>query len=268
VATLSASAIKHVLIALNAAQEAQRSLDAALAIAQSLGAELSGLFVEDVNLLRLAQLPFARETDVSTAASRPIESAHIKRTLQQQAAQLERSLGEAAQRLQVNWSFQVVQGELLAAALSRQADLMVLGSGLGSRTLRLPEKGATAARGSVLAPWDASPAGERALAVAAALALHQGRELIILVPAAGHADFVRGRAEAQHCLRQRSCPVRYVQRERADADTMARLVRELGAGCLVIAHGTQTAPEETVARLLARIDCPLIVSKDGESLER
>ncbi|MBK7177644.1 MAG: universal stress protein [Chloroflexi bacterium] len=53
--------IQRILVALDASPHSLAALEAAIDLAERLDAELQGLFVEDINLLRLAQLPFARE---------------------------------------------------------------------------------------------------------------------------------------------------------------------------------------------------------------
>ena len=53
--------IQRILVALDASTDSLAALDAAAKLAQCLQAELVGLFVEDVNLLYMAGLPFTRE---------------------------------------------------------------------------------------------------------------------------------------------------------------------------------------------------------------
>lgn len=51
------------------------SLAAATALAERVGAELVGIFIEDMDLLRFAALPFAREICFATAQRRRLEGA-------------------------------------------------------------------------------------------------------------------------------------------------------------------------------------------------
>jgi hypothetical protein len=60
-----ASQPARVLLALEGAEPAVEPLFAATQLARGLRAELAGLFVEDVALLRLAALPFTREVGLS-----------------------------------------------------------------------------------------------------------------------------------------------------------------------------------------------------------
>ncbi len=55
------TAIQRILLALDASPQSVAALDTATELAGRLGAELTGLFVEDTDLLRMAALPFAAE---------------------------------------------------------------------------------------------------------------------------------------------------------------------------------------------------------------
>ena len=165
------------------------ALDAAARLAEQMEAELLGLFVEDVNLLRLAGLPFAREVGLTLAHARPLASADMERALRAQALRAQQALEQAATRLSVRCSFRVVRGqvteELLAAA--EEADLVAIG--LSRQTLSRARPGTTAGamaagtkrpmlflprdatvRPPVMVIYNGSAAGERALALAMRLA--------------------------------------------------------------------------------------------------
>ena len=108
-----------------------RALDAVAEAAAALEAELLGLFLEDVDLLHFAGLPFAREIGAS-ARARGLDLETMERRLRSQAEEARRALAAAAQGRRVRWSFRVERGSLPARvhrALS-DADLVVL---LGER---------------------------------------------------------------------------------------------------------------------------------------
>lgn len=212
-------------------------------------------------MLRLAELPFARETDLSTAASRPIESAQIKRALRQQAAQLERLLGEAAQRLRLSWWFSVVQGQLLDAAQACEADLMVLGSAFAPMRLSPSTQRRHSSRGSVLALYDASPETERALTAAAALAAHQHAELRVLVVACDTKGCVARQARAQQWLARAGGSAHFIRILSADLEHLPRIVREQHADYVVVPNNSTLLQAAGLDLLLARAGCPLILSR-------
>ena len=121
--------IRRILVALDASPHSQAALEAASELADVLKAELVGIFVEDVNLLHLAGLPFAREVGYPSGTDRPLDSPSMERELRIQAEQVRQTLAGVAVRRQIRWSFRVVRGqvatELLIAA--QEADLLALG---------------------------------------------------------------------------------------------------------------------------------------------
>lgn len=116
------------------------SLAAASALAERVGAELVGIFIEDVDLLRFAALPFAHEVCFATAQRRRLEVPAIERSLREHAAEAERAFAGTAALTAVRRSFRIARGlasrELLAAAIGaagaaamRDLRLVLLGDG-------------------------------------------------------------------------------------------------------------------------------------------
>ena len=181
--------IRRILVALDASPHSQAALEAASELADVLKAELVGIFVEDVNLLRLAGLPFAREVGYPSGTDRPLDSASMEREIRIQAEQARQTLASVAVRRQIRWSFRVVRGQVATELLSaaQEADLLVLGRASWALT-RQVRLGATAAwlwlrrraqccccnMATICQPvqlvYDESPAARQALATAAQLA--------------------------------------------------------------------------------------------------
>jgi hypothetical protein len=92
-------------------------------------AELIGLFVEDVDLIHFAGLPFASEVGYVSAARRTLDVNAMERSLRALAREAHDALRAAAVERSARWSFRVTRGsapaELLAAA--QDADLVILG---------------------------------------------------------------------------------------------------------------------------------------------
>jgi nucleotide-binding universal stress UspA family protein len=120
--------IRRILVALDSMLASEKSLTETARLAARWEAELCGLFVEDINLLHLAGLPFARETGFSIALTRQIGAEEMERALRARATQARCLLEKTATRESVRWSFRVVRGkveeELSAAA--EEADLVAL----------------------------------------------------------------------------------------------------------------------------------------------
>jgi nucleotide-binding universal stress UspA family protein len=137
--------VRRILVALDGSLESRAALAAAERLGVAAGAELSGIFVEDIELLRLAGLPFAREAGVSSGVFRRLETTDIERRFRVAAERARETLREAALTGGLSSSFRVARGrvipELLAAA--EEADVVATGkrSGHGPAGRRL---GATA----------------------------------------------------------------------------------------------------------------------------
>jgi hypothetical protein len=70
-------------------------------------AELLGLFIEDVELLRFAGFPFAAEVGFPSAAKRAVDVALLERQMRAQARALEDALAEILGPAPEGWRFRV-----------------------------------------------------------------------------------------------------------------------------------------------------------------
>ncbi|MCC6457413.1 MAG: universal stress protein [Caldilineaceae bacterium] len=127
---------RRIVVALDASSYSLAALRAAAEVAALLDVDLEGLFIEDINILRLCGYPFTQEIGSYTGASRHLENAAVERQLRTLAAVIQQAMSQVALKTPVRWSLQVRRGpvidELLAAA--QDADLMSLGrSGQGRR---------------------------------------------------------------------------------------------------------------------------------------
>jgi hypothetical protein len=125
---------RRVIVAIDAGAPLDRAaLETAAGIAGRIEGELAGLFVENVDLLHLAALPFTREIGLTSIASREIDVARMERSLRAVAGEAHRLLEAVAARARVRWSFNVTRGVLaeeLAGAAAR-ADLVLVPCGRG-----------------------------------------------------------------------------------------------------------------------------------------
>jgi nucleotide-binding universal stress UspA family protein len=277
--------IRRILVALDTSQHSLAALQAAVELAARLKAELVGLFVEDINLLRLAGLPFAREIRYPSAIVQQLDSPRLEQELKAQGAQARRALAAVAEQAQVAWSFRVVRGqvtaEVLAAAL--EADLLSLGISswpsvrrgrLGStastvaaeapRTVLLLQRG-DKIRPPVLVAYDGSPATRRALAMAVRLlqTVEQAERLplTVLILAGEEALETRQRLEQEVItwLQQRGLQASYRWLTGADMPHLAEAVFMEKGGLLVLAGESPLIEAKTLQTLLDKIDCPILL---------
>lgn len=270
--------IRRILIALDASTTSLAALQAATELAALLEAELLGLFVEDVNLIRLANLPFARVIGFSSASARPIDQRQMTRALRAEANRARRALIAATEQTEVQASFRVVQGqvavELLTAA--QDADLLILGrvsrpltrrSRLGSTARRivlqaprpvLLAAGSLQAGGSVVVVHDGSALGRRAVKLAALIAGSQ-TPLAVVFLAEEAETAARLTKETVRWLEQTDTDAVYRRVEQADIDSLTDLAREVDCGLLVLPGNSEKLSEATVDQLLDATDCSVLL---------
>jgi nucleotide-binding universal stress UspA family protein len=138
-APISTAEVEYILVALDMSPHSEAALAAAAELAAALHIELRGLYVEDINLLRLCGLPFGIEYGSFTAKPRRIEQNHLEREFRMQASLLRKIVADIAGQNRISWSFHVVRGgvtdQLLEAATSaRLLSLGRVGRSPGKRT--------------------------------------------------------------------------------------------------------------------------------------
>jgi len=135
------SKIRRILLPVDLSRDSLAAVGVAFNLAAALGGEISGLFIEDAELLRAASLPFLREIGSSSGISREIDHADIERRLRAVAHQARAKLSQTGKDLQVRSCFRVARGDVSSEILTAcgEADLVVLGkSGWSADTCHRP----------------------------------------------------------------------------------------------------------------------------------
>jgi len=275
----STTQMRRLLVAVDASQQSLMALEAAADLAASLKAELRGLFVEDIELLRIADLPVVREVLYPCGTGAHIDSDRMERQLRAQASQARQALTSICQKRHIRWSFNTVRGnvksEILAAAT--EADLLILGR--VSRPLMRPVHiGSTARaaiqdasssvllthtsrkiRSPVVTIFHASPCGQRTLAMAIHLAQKTGGYLTILLPseAAGEPARRSVRTQASELLRRRKLMVRYRRVADTGIATIEQAIDSEASGVVVLSE-CLLPPNETQT-LLENLERPVLL---------
>jgi nucleotide-binding universal stress UspA family protein len=271
--------IQRILVALDASPHSLAALEAAAELAARFRAELLGLFVEDVNLLRLAKLPFAQEVGFFSATRRRLDARQVERQLRAQAGRSRRALTVTAGRARVPWAFRVARGvvvpELLFAA--SEADLLILGKAgwslaggkrLGSTAravlaeapcLAMVLQHGVRLRLPVLVVYDGSPLAQKALAMAVALIQGTGDRLTVLILAEGPAAAQRLQTQAAAWLQAQGVEARCRSLTEATVSRLAQLVRLERCGTLVLPARSSLLHHEVLLELLGEIRAPVLL---------
>jgi nucleotide-binding universal stress UspA family protein len=270
---------RRILVALDATAASAAALDAAATLAARMDADLSGLFVEDLNLLRLADLPFASELDLVSGNVRRLAAPDMALRLRAQAERARTLLARAAGRRGRSWAFRVARGhvatELVTAAID--VDLIALGTGT-ARLVRARRVGSTAqavmarAAGSLLlvpqgahvmprvaALFDDSPSADRTLRLAATLASYADGELTVLIPMADAARVRHLRESVAVRLAIPEATLRCHTINASAAGQLGTLMRTERIGTLVLAVDTDALDAGSVGALLEGTECAVLL---------
>ncbi|MBM4429906.1 MAG: universal stress protein [Chloroflexi bacterium] len=271
--------IRRILVALDASQHSLVALETAAELAARLEAELVGLFVEDINLLRLAELPFAQELGIFSATGRRLDTQQVERQLQAQAERARRALATRAERAHVRWSFQVTRGvvapQLLIAA--SEADLLILGrtSGSVSRSTRAGSTARAMAVGAtcpalvmtqvarlrlpLLLLYDGSPSAQKAVAVAAGLVRGEDRHLIVFILTDSPEQAQGLKQQVSQWLQERGLVARYRLVPGVSVGRLREMIETEGCGTLVLPAQTACLENEELLSLMEELELPMLI---------
>jgi hypothetical protein len=101
---------ESVLLTVDSESYALTTVDLAVDMAASLKSRIQGLFIEDEDLVRAADLPFTREITFPSAKDRTTDASIMQRSLRTMGAQFKQYLETRAQASQVQWSYDYVRG--------------------------------------------------------------------------------------------------------------------------------------------------------------
>ncbi len=243
--------MRRVLIPLSGLQAEQAWLDAAAEVAACLDAELTALFVEDLDLLKASRLPSMREIGLFSAQPRALDGERILRLLQAAARRLQQTLERVARARGLAYSFRILQGKPLPTLLQEASspDLVLI---VRQATLRLTR------RRPVAVLFDGSLAATGALSIALRLARASRRPCVVLVAAAD-----------PHSYRERVQQVGWAVGEAGEVLVQAlqetrpeRLVAEadrLHAALLVVPAAYIEGDSSRLMALYSRAGCDLLL---------
>lgn len=274
------TAIRRIMVALDASGSSMTALHNSVELAARLGAELVGLYVEDTNLLRLAQLPFAHEVSAFSETLHRLDALDLERHFRYEAARVRRIIFNLCEERNVPCRFEVFRGtvaaELLAAAAD--ADLMVLGKigrsyagtkRIGSITRvmvsRRPgmtlivQSGALLTIYPVIVLYDGSEQSRKSLALAAHLARAPQGRLTVYIVTDRHQGGAQLESEVGAYLRVYELGADFRVVARDNLSRIADRIRKEGAGPVVIPCDAQAQDGEQLCALIGEIANPVLL---------
>lgn len=267
--------IDRIVVALDAVSDNRAAIGTAARLAERWNVRLHGVFIEDDDLLRLADLPFARQVTLGIGIE-PLTVRHLERQMHVFAERARRDLAASARRHGVAWSFEVVRasGSAGSGVVAAAGDFFVAGTTtrpvgahfrVQCRWWSVEPDAANyllAYRGGdphgavavVLRRRDA--AAERLLAAAARLAeAGDGRLAVLCDPAlADTADF-KTWLDEQLSDRKIAVEVDLMPPQTA----LHRRIAELHCRLVAVTAGTEDAQPERLRELAENIACDILI---------
>jgi len=261
------TAIRRITVTLDASESGRPPLETAARLAAILGAELEGVFVEDINLIRLSGLPFLREFRPWSIADEQISSQRMQRELRTLARRAEQMLERVARESGVPWSFQVWQGRPEAASLLKAfgAEILSLGriSSRVSSHMFAPARRLTPPSRkpdtSISVLFSGSEQAARAVATACSLARDMGARLTVMLPAIPAQAVPALKEQALAILKQHGQVARFVELAGVDAQSLRLAADATGPSILITEAEHPLLQQAGLDQCLDALFCPVLL---------
>lgn len=261
------AAIRRITVTLDAYESGRPPLETAARLAAILGAELEGVFVEDINLIRLSGLPFLRELRPWAIANEQISSQRMQRELRTLARRAEQMLEGVARETGVPWSFQVWQGRPEAASLLQAfgAEILSLGRISSRVSARMfaparrltPPSRETDTSISVL--FSDSEQATRAVATACSLARDMSARLTVMLPGNPAQAVPALKEQALAILKQYGQVARFVELAGVDAQSLRLAADAAGPSILITEAEHPLLQQAGLDQCLDALFCPVLL---------
>jgi nucleotide-binding universal stress UspA family protein len=253
----------RILVAFNASRRDFHALELAANLAARDQAELLAVFVEDINLFNLAELPFAKEISRASAVERELDNLRLARTQKSRIEQIQQTLDQLIERLGIPVSLRIIRGHFVQAVLSAADEVDILFFCHREEPVETltnwPKTAYSKARRQAGRPvwtiFDGSAESKKALLMAADLATLEPCELCIALPAKTDEELDVLRRKASQTLAGSSLFPRFTVIYPYDAPNLLRLLRQSNCRLLVVNRDAG----ETVKAITETAACPIVL---------
>lgn len=242
--------------------------------------EITGLFIEDLEVLNLSRLPVSREIRVEDASSRVPDAADMERQIRAQGQRVRAAFERRARAMNVASTFRVTRGPMATSLREASAgfDVLVVASArdwMGQRLslrVQIPELLASGPRtlvivqeppqsaGCVAVVYQDTEGGRAALRTAIDIARTDGLALSVLLPAADKQQQAELRDQAKNMVGDYPA-ASYHQLDMQDrAAEIAAATTRAAARLLVMPRDEAQADRHLALDVLDRINCSVILT--------
>jgi hypothetical protein len=259
--------VRRLTVVLGGGETDAQALTMLNSVLDELASEVTGLFLEDADFSRIAELPWSQEISRLTSRAHPLRITELQRQVRVQAVRAERAVQLSAERVGLKWSFHRMRGRLsVALQASQDVELLLLSEarrmlGAAAETRALSRSSGLVRHETarpIVAVFDGSERAERALRTAVRLANSTHRQLVILLPGGDTEDALRER-RARATVLVGEAQAGFVRVPIAGIDALVKALRARSAALCVIAADEALLEESTLARLREFATCPLLI---------
>lgn len=251
---------EEVRILLDNQRSQLESLTAAAALARMMNVRLQGLYIEEENLLRAADLNLSREISLWSAQERHMTGESIERMLRANARHKQKELEQVARKEKVEYSFQIIRGgrvRWIQESVNTSGVLFIGGKDMAPRRYQ-HLKYCSYRKDLLQVVFSGSPASERALKTAVQIAELDKRPLLILTTVGESADELILREQINILLEKRLKTTISIE-TRSKEDVLSSL-RKRQVHMLIIPSDIDWAQDEKqLEKLLQQVHCPVIL---------
>ncbi|MEN8130981.1 MAG: universal stress protein [Pseudomonadota bacterium] len=272
--------IRRIQVALDSSVQDNTTIQVAVHLAAMLRAELQGLFIQDFDLMRFADLPIAKEVISYSAIERRVDRAQLEKDLESQAKRISREFAQLAGQQKVRWSFETVRGYIESEVLdaTERADLLIVHRKTGRTLVSHDQLGSTASmmatrsKRTVLILEGPVPLGQplfvlveesesgiNALNVAVRLSKRNHRRLIVLIHTDSLNAFEGLRKEMQDGLLGRGREAEFSWLRKLEIPILSHKLWQEGGGVLIVAADAPFLKQTPLAQLIKQLKLPLVL---------
>lgn len=273
------TSFRRILVAVDTSMHSRAALNAAIALAQIVEADVRGLFVRDTKWYHISRLPFISEISELTGEVRPLP----EQTMKKQIRLLEQRIQHMARLIErysdVSYSWKSVTGSVTDQILeaSEEADLIALGrighsfseqKTLGKlaravidrsdKPVLILQRGLTLGN-TILAVYDASEQSQRGLKTALALAERTEKDLIVLILKNDPQGLKERDKTVEELLERADIEIGVTFISQPQLWTFTRLLNRYSYGMLIIPENQPLVTQHSVGTLITLLNRPILL---------
>lgn len=249
------------MVVLGTFQDFQAILETAARLAAHQNAELSALLVEDVNLIHLAGLPFAREIDVVSHCEQQFDLLKITEALENEVQQIRKFLSEVKEQSKLPVSLKVVRGHYLTEAITAAAEveLLLLNQRGGRSTKTHIHWRSQEKSRPIWVVFDKSPDAVRALALAVELMRSHHAELNIILKVQTEEDIAELKEKVHQFVAGSHVKVHLYVELKDDFSSVLPYILQRGCGIMIMNRENSGNSQQLISLMSEKGGCPLLL---------